>query len=31
MLLEIAENDTRMIDIDRRLKKEFDKTEEKKA
>lgn len=30
MVLGIAESDTRMIDIDRRLKKELDKTEEKK-
>lgn len=29
-VLDIAENDARMIDIDRRLKKELNKTEEKK-
>jgi hypothetical protein len=31
MVLEIAESDARMIDIDRRLKKELEKTEEKKG
>jgi HSP20 family molecular chaperone IbpA len=31
MVLEIAESDARMIDIDRRLKKELNKTEEKKS
>lgn len=31
MLLEIAKSDARMIDIDRRLKKELDRTEQKKA
>jgi hypothetical protein len=31
MVLEIAESDARMMDIDRRLKKELNKTEEKKG
>ncbi|MBU1568052.1 MAG: hypothetical protein KJ630_20815 [Proteobacteria bacterium] len=31
MVLEIAESDAQMIDIDRRLKKELNKTEEKKG
>lgn len=31
VLLEIAENDARMIDIDQRLKKELAKTEEKET
>ena len=31
MVLEIAESDIRMIDIDRRLKKELNKAEEKKG
>ncbi len=30
MVLEIAENDARMVDIERRLKKELKKTEKKK-
>ncbi len=31
MLKEIAESDARMMDTDRRLKKELDKTEEKES